>query len=97
MFLAEVDVKAPVPVNAPPVVVAIADESVETVPYANPCWVALTPPVTVTFPLRVALVWVVESTVADVVTVGVVCGVIELDAVLALLVPTEFVATTVKV
>jgi hypothetical protein len=54
------EVNAPVPVNPPPVVVAVSPpESEAFVPHAKPCWVALEPPVAVMFPLRVAVVGLV--------------------------------------
>ena len=63
------EVKAPVPVCDPSVVVAITVARDESVPYAKPCSVASAPPVAVMLPLRVAVVAVTDEA-AWVVTVG---------------------------
>ena len=100
MFLAELEVKAPVPEKPPPVVVAVPVVRPDEVPQAKPCCVASDPPLPVMFPLRVAEVWVIESTVIYVVTVGATTaavGVTAFEAELGVLVPTAFTAYTAKV
>ena len=96
MRLETFEVNAPVPDCEPKVVVAMVVASVAEVPYAKPCCVESEPPVLVIFPFSVADEVVTEDA-AEVVTVGVVEGVIEFEAVLAVLVPTALVATTVNV